>query len=224
MRKKIQVLGIEIDNFTAKEGMKSLVAYMKTEPVSVIEMITMNTFTKFSQDEQIDELFGNIDIAFASDRGILEAAGEQDERRLKEADEQLFIKMAMRFLHKNKTRVFLLAEDEVAMQKLETDIQADYPNIQIMGKATVAENGASDDMILNLVNGAEAECVLSVLSSSEEEYFIFRNKLLINARVWLGFGKLLDELGKEKTGLQKLKGFFLRQLLKKEIAKKGENA
>ena len=224
MNEKIQVLGLGIDNLTAKEAVKSVVSYMETEPVSVVEMVTMNTLGKFQQDEMAKELFESFDIALASDKGMLEAVGITDERRLKEVDELLFIKMVMRFLHKNSARVFLLAEDEADVQKLEIYMQEDYSNIQVVDKATLEENGASDDMLLNLLNAAEAECILSALPSPTEEQFIYRNKSLVNAKVWLGFGNLLDELKKEKTGFQKVKDFILRQLLKKEMAKKGESA
>jgi len=224
MNEKIQVLDLQIDNLTAKDAVKRVVSYMETEPVNVVEMVTMNTLGKFQQDEMAKELFESFDIALASDKGMLEAAGVTDERRLKEVDELLFIKMVMRFLHKNSASVFLLAEDETDLQKLEMYMQEDYSNIQVVDRATMEENGASDDMLLNLINGAEAECILSALPSPIEEQFIFRNKSLVNARVWMGIGNLLDELKKEKTTLQKLKEFILRQLLKKEMAKKGENA
>ena len=111
MNEKIQVLGLEIDNLTAKDAVKRVVSYMETEPLSVVEMVTMNALGKFQQDDSATVLFESFDIALASDRGMLEAAGETDERRLKEVDELLFIKMVMRFLHKNSVRVFLLAED-----------------------------------------------------------------------------------------------------------------
>lgn len=224
MNEKIQVLGLEIDNLTVKDAVKRVVSYMETEPVSVVEMVTMNTLGKFQYDDSATVLFENFDIALASDRGMLEVAGETDERRLKEVDELLFIKMVMRFLHKNSARVFLLAEDITDLQKLEKYMQEDYFNIQVIGNATMEDNAESDDMLLNLLNGAEAECILSALPSPLEEHFVFRNKSLVNAKVWLGFGNLLDELKKEKTGFQRVKEFILRQLLKKEMAKKGENA
>jgi N-acetylglucosaminyldiphosphoundecaprenol N-acetyl-beta-D-mannosaminyltransferase len=224
MKEKIQVLDLEIDNLTAKDAVKLVVSYLETEPISVVEMVTMNTLGQFQQEESAIELFKNFDMALASDRGMLEAAGETDERRLKEVDDLLFVKMVMRVLHKNETKVFLLAEDEEDLQKLDVYMREDYANIQVVGRATMEGDGASDDNLLNLVNGAEVECVLSALPSPIEEYFIFKNKVLVNGRLWLGFGNLLDEIKKEKNGLQKFKEFLLRQLLKKEMAKKGENA
>ena len=224
MNEQIKVLGLRIDNYAAKDAVKHVMSYLGTEPVNVVEMITMNTIGKFQQDETAGQLFDDIDIALAGDKGILQAAGVKDERRLKEVEELLFIKMIMRVLHKNSTKVFLLAEDNQDLQKLEIYMHEDYANIQIIGQATMEESSISDDKLLNLVNGAEAECILSALSSPTEEYFVCRNKALINARVWLGMGNMLDELKKEKSTFQKLKEFILRQLLKKEMEKKGGNA
>lgn len=224
MDEKIQILGLEINNLAAKDAVKCVVSYMETEPINVVEMVTMNTLGKLQQDEDSKKLFENFDLALASDKGMLEAAGVTDERRLKEVNELLFLKMVMRFLHKNSARVFLLAQNRTDLEKLEMYMQEDYSNIQVQGTATMEENGASDDMMLNLVNGVEVDCILSALPSPDEEHFICRNKSLVDARVWLGFGTLLDELKREKTGFQKVKEFILRQLLKKEMAKKGENA
>ncbi len=224
MNEKIQVLGIEIDNFSAKDAVKHIVTFMGTEPVNVIEMVTMNTLGKFQQDEEAGILFREFDLALAGDKGILQAVGIKEERRLKEIEELLFIKMVMRYLHKNSVRVFLLAERAADLEKLEGYMKEDYANIQIVETATLEGNEVSDDKLLNLLNGAEADCVLSTLSSPTEEQFISRNKSLVNARVWLGFGNLLGEMRKQKTIFQKIKEVLLRLILKREMAKKGENA
>lgn len=224
MNEKIQVLGLEINNFAAKDAIKHVVSYMETEPINVIEMVTMNTLAKFQDDESAAQLFETFDIALASDKGILQAAGVTDERQLKETEELLFIKMVMRYLHKNSARVLLLAETEADLQKLETYMREDYENIQVLAMATMDEQGNSDDMLLNLINGAEVDCILSALPSPMEERFISRNKMLLNARIWLGLGNLLDEMKREKHIFEKIKEFVLRQILKKEMAKKGENA
>ncbi len=224
MNEKIEVLGLQINNIIAKDALKNVVAYMETEPINIIEMVTMKTIGAFQEMEDANEVFGTIDLALASDKGILQAAGVQEERHLKEVDELLFIKMVLKYLHKNEGKVFLLAETQADLQKLALYMEEDYARIQVVETATMEVQGASDDMLLNLVNGAEVGCVLSALPSPMEERFVARNKLLINARLWLGLGNLLDEMKKEKTGFQKVKEFVSRQLLKKEMAKKGENA
>ena len=224
MNDKIDILGLEIDNLTAKDAMKKVMAYIETEPVHVIEMITMSALGKFQGMEEAKEIFESFDLALAGDKGILEAAGVTEERRLKDVQELLFVKMVMRYLHKNSIRVLLLANSQEDLHKLEIYMQEDYENIQVIETATMEEQGTSDDMLLNFVNGVEATCVLSVLPSPMEEQFISRNRALVNARIWLGLGNLLDEMKQKKSSFRRVKDFLLRQLWKKEIAKKGENA
>ena len=224
MNEKFEVLGLQIDNLFAKDALKHVVSYVKTEPLSIVELITMNTLGKYQEIENLSDVFENVDLTLASDKGILQAAGIRDERRIKEANELLFLKLVMKYLHKNSVKVFLLAETALDLQKLAYYIQEDYEHIQIIETATIETQGASDDMLLNQINGAEVDCVLSALPSPMEEQFVSRNKLLINARLWLGLGNLLDEMKNKKSGFRKVKEFVLRQLLKKEIAKKGENA
>lgn len=219
MKEKVQVLGVELDNCTAKDAMKRVVEYMQEERMNVVEMVTMNTLGRFQQSEEGKEIFETFDIAIPSDRGILQAAGINEERRLREADEFLFIKMVMRYLQRNQIGVFLLAETKSSLQKLEEYIEEEYGYLKIIQSASLEENGSSDDMLLNLVNGAEVECVLSTLPSPTEEYFISRNKTLVNARIWFGFGHLINEIKREKKGFQKLMQLLLRRILKKEVEK-----
>lgn len=224
MKESFEILGLQINNLLAKDALKYVMSYMQTEPLNIVELVTMDTLGKYQETDNINEVFELIDLKFACDKGILQAVGIKEERRIREAKESLFLKMAMKYLHRNNVRVFLLAETLADLHNLEYYIREDYAHIQVIETATIEEQGVSDDMLLNQMNGAEVACVLSALPSPMEEQFVSRNKFLINARLWLGLGNLLDEIKNKKSGFQKVKEFVLRQLLKKEMAKKGENA
>ena len=84
---------------------------------------------------------------------------------------------------------------------------------------SLEESAGSDDMVMNRLNGAEVECILSTLLSPLEERFVAKNKSIINARVWFGFGALLREINKEKRGWQKLVQKLTRKILKREVEK-----
>lgn len=219
MQEKIQVLEVELDNCSAKEAMKRVVEYVDMERLNIVEMVTMNTLARFQESEEDATLFESFDLVLPSDRGILQAAGVQDERRLKEVDELLFIKMVMRYLQKSHISVFLLSETEDLRLQFEKYIKEEYSGLKILGSTSLEESGNSDDMFLNMINGAEVQCVLSTLSSPLEENMITKNRALVNARIWLGFGPLIREINKEKKGLQKFKENILRKILKKEVEK-----
>ncbi len=224
MNETIQVLGIKMNNLSAKDALKKVMSYMETEPISIVEMVTMHTITQFQECEEVGEIFETMDMVLASDKGILQAAGVNEERQLKEVEDLLFLKMLLRYFHKNGVRVLLLAEKPEDMQKLVGYMEEDYSKIQVVEMATMEEHGTTDDMLLNLLNGAEAACVISALPSPMEEKFISKNKMFVNAKLWLGLGNLLDDMKKEKMSFHKIKEFISRQLLKKKMARKGENA
>lgn len=217
MNEKIRILDLEIDNCTAKYAMKKVVECMKTEPLNIIEMLTLNSIKKFQDETELKQQMKEFDLIFAGDKGLLEAAGIQDDRRLNEIESFLFIKMCMKFFHRNGTRVFILAEQESFLNEIKQHMEEEYPNIQIVETATMEEHGISDDMILNRINGAEADCILSALSSPRQEEFILRNRLLLNSRIWLGLGTELRELREGKTRFRKWKDLLTRYVLKKEI-------
>lgn len=224
MSDKIQISDLIIDNYTAKDAMKLVVDYMNTEVLNVVEMITLSTLGEVANQEELQRQISEFDITFAGDNAILQAAGVDDARRLRASESLLFVKLAMHFLHKNKSRVFLLAEQADTLQKLRETIEEDYASIQIVETATIEEHGASDDMILNRINGVEADCIISILPSPIQENFIIRNKSLLNAKLWLGFGNWFSKVEKEHSFVGKIKKMLAKQILKKEIAKKGGNA
>lgn len=218
MNEKIQVLDVSIDNYTAKEAMKKVMEYMKTEPINVVEMVTMNTLIQLLEKEEQKKYMSEFDLTFSGNRSLLEASGVTDSTYLKEAENLLFVKMIMRFFHKNHSKVFLLAENEDSLGELTKYIEMNYTGIKIVETATMEEHGKSDDMIINRVNGAEAECIISVLPTPLQEQFIIRNRSLLNARLWFGLGNELRE-NKKGSGKSRLKAFFKRRSLKKEIEK-----
>ena len=218
MNEKIKVLGVSINHYTAKEAMKKVMEYMETEPINVIEMVTMNTLSQLLNKEEkpyIDEF----DLTFAGDKSILEAAGVTDSKYLNEAKTLLFVKMVMRFLHKSHKKVFLLAEDEEALAELREYVTGKYSGIVISETATMEEHWKSDDMIVNRINGAETDCIFAALPSPLQEEVILRNRTLLNARIWFGMGTGLKERRRTGFGRRRLKAFFTQHIVKKKIEK-----
>lgn len=219
MSEKIKVLGVSIDYYTAKEAMKKVMEYMETEPVNVVEMITMNMLSQLLNNEEQKSYVDEFDLTFAGDKSILEAAGVTDSKYLNEAETLLFVKMVMRFLHKSHKRVFLLAEEEDTLNELKEYVTGKYSGIVISETATMEEHGKSDDMIVNRINGAETDCIIAALPSPLQEEIILRNRTLLNARIWFGMGTGLKEYRTTGCVRRRLKTFFTQHIVKKKIEK-----
>ncbi len=78
-------------------------------------------------------------ILCCREKPILEAAEEA--RLPKEIDIKLYLKMFMRYLHKNHKRMYLLVESEEDGQEAFRYMQRTYSGIQLVGLAKVSAEG-----------------------------------------------------------------------------------
>jgi len=146
MDSKINVLGIYIDNYTGKEAMKEAVGYMESDPVNIVELLTVDAVMDVDLQQETKEQLRSFDLVLAGDKTILEAADVEEKRCLQETENHLFMKMFLRYLHKNHKRVYLLVETQEEGEAFFQYLEHYYRGIQIVGMAKVsAENRADDE-------------------------------------------------------------------------------
>jgi len=209
MCEKIEVLGLQLDGFTAKEAMQEAIRYMETEPISTIEILAGTSVVELTETGDLRDKLAQMELLIVGDRTLL-----------KEAETHLFLKMFLRYLKKGNRKVFLLAPSEERMGKLRDYLARYYSGIEISGAEIVEDKPQVGDMIVNKINGAETECILSVLPSPQQENFIGENKAVLDARVWLGLGDGLSKSDAKKSTRGKIQNFFVKFMLKSEIKKK----
>ncbi len=218
MNAKINVLEIGFHDITAKEAMREVMGYMRTEPVNIVELINSDVLLRSKEDETLKDHVAQSDLVLAGERDILELAGIMDRRKLQETESRLFTRMLLRFFHKNHSRVFLLVETRSDLLRFNDYLEEYYRGIEIVGMEFVPNDPSMDDMILNSINGAEADCVISVLPAPLQEKFVVRNRILLNTRLWLGLGKNA-QLPPEKKEKKPFREFIIRLFLKREVEK-----
>lgn len=223
MDSKISIMDIDIDNCSAKEAMKKTVGYMGTEPVNIVEMATVAGLMQMEDMHKLKEDMCGFDLILAGDKTILEAADITDRKCLQEIEGRVFLKMFMRYLHKNHKRIYLLVESEEEGQKFFDYLQHYYYGLQVIGLAKVSAQDQADDMLVNDINGGEVDCILAALKSPLQEEFIVRNRSLLDARVWLGLGKEYIQDGKTGLNPGKITQFIEEFIFKKEIEKRKRN-
>lgn len=220
MSEKINVLDIEIDELTAKEAMKEAIEYMLSEPVSIIEMVTVDGLMQMGEVQNLKEEIRRFELVLAGDKTILEAAEVTERRYLQETENRTFLKMFLRYLHKNHKRVYLLVETEEEGEKFYNYLEHYYSGLQTVGLAKVSAQNRADDMLVNAINGGEVDCVLAALSVPLQEEFIVKNRGVLNTRIWLGLGKDILPVGRKGAGQKKITQFFTKHIFKKEIEKR----
>ena len=192
MTDNIEVMGIRLDCLTAKETMIRAMQFMEKDSVDIIEILSMDVLMKNSEDEQWKKLADGLDLALPGDPEILKAADIGDRIRLKETENRTFFRLFMKYLQKNQKKVFLLAETEEKLNKIEEALARYEGGLRLTGSGLLGDDGREENVI-NEINGTETDCILSVLTPPYQEQFIMRNKPLLNAKVWLGCGAVFTE-------------------------------
>lgn len=219
MNETICVLDVNIDNCSAKQAMKASVEYMSTAMINVVEFVTIDTLMSVRNRPDLKKVIEQSDLVLPGQTEILEAAGIVDARFIQETRGQLYLKMYLKYLHKNHSRVYLLVETDDEADKLTACLFSRYRGIQVAGAAKVASGRDTDDMLVNAINGGEVDSVIAVLSSPLQEEFIARNRSLINARMWLGAGKLIESIYRDKSKGERFTDFLDRLFFKREARK-----
>lgn len=217
---RINILDIDIDNFTAKEAMKQFVNSIQSEPISIIEMMTADSLMQMDETPEIKSSVSYFDLVLAADTTILESADVADAKNLQEIQEHIFLKMLLRYLNRHHKRVYLLVETEMEGEDFLHYLERYYRGIQIGGIAKVSAKDRSDDMIVNAINGADIDCVISSMSSPLQEDFVTKNRSALNANVWLGLGKAILPLGGTGLVQNKIAQYVVKKVFRKEIERR----
>lgn len=217
MRERISVLKVPMDACSAKEAMKIAISYMETEAVNVIEVLNSDVTLQADVNEELRSWIENMDMVLIGERVLLEATKVQKIGKFGEPEGRLFTKMFIRYLHKNRKKVFLLADDEEKADEFEKYLRSHYGNIKIRGKYWMTED-VDELTVANRINGTENDCILSIISAPRQEEFIAKNRNVLNSRVWLGLGRG-ERLEWERGKNGRIKSFFLKSFLKQILKK-----
>ena len=73
MIKKIEILGIQLDNYTVREATRKVEEYLNNTVMNTIESISMQMLVMAGEDEALKESIENLDLAIISEKEILKA-------------------------------------------------------------------------------------------------------------------------------------------------------
>ena len=210
MVKKLEILGMELHNYTVREAMLQVEVFLNNTIVNTIETISMESLVRAQTDELLKQCIESLDLVIIRDKEILKAAGVDSAQRIRETVENEFQKEFMKCASRNNRTVFLLGDTKERVAAFQKFLSEKYNQIKIVGTYALADCEGDYDTVNNEINIAEPDIILSVISTPEQEYFLEENKDKLNVKVWYGMG---DAATFEK-GLSEVTG-FAKKLIQK---------
>lgn len=210
MNKKLEILGMALDNYTVQEAMGKVEGFLGNDMMNTVETISMDLLVKAQEDGQLRECMETLDLTVISDKEILKAAEAASPQRMQETADNLFQREFLRRAGRKNWTVYLLGDDSLKLDALKGFLHENYGRIKVVGSYALADCLGDYDTVINEINIVEPDVLISVISTPEQEYFLKANKEKLNVKIWYGLG----ENYVSKRGVSEVAG-FAKKLIQK---------
>lgn len=191
MIKQIQLLGMTIPNYSLREELQLAQDALKDERLRLLLTVSMQSLVKVgnSQSQQIRECVEQADLVVVEDPEILSVAGITSSQRIREAQDHLFFTELMKRLLRGQQQIYLVASKNAALEKIQEILSDRYEKLHIVGQYSIEDYPDDLDRMINEINGAAPDVILSVMPTPQQEEFLVANRSKLLAKLWYGLGE-----------------------------------
>lgn len=208
--KKIEIMGVEIDNYSVRESLLLADAYLNNNVMNTIEYVTMEAINKASKDSHYKEQLEKIDLLLPGEKEMLDVYGMKDSQRKKEIGDNLFFVEFLRKVARLGKRVYIIGDKENSVSMLRDFLRTYYEDLLVVGSIALEQNNGEIANVINGINAEASDVILSVLPSPLQENFLEEQNDKLCAKVWFGFGTSY----RKRSGITKIVDDVIRSFRK----------
>ncbi|MCR5655536.1 MAG: hypothetical protein K6G07_07870 [Lachnospiraceae bacterium] len=183
--RKINVLGIPLEDYTIRESMKNIDGFYRDGKLGTIGIITMKGLIRAQDDEDIKSWMSSLDMTIPADVDILHAGGIEARNRERDVESCAFLREFLKKLVRQKKKVYLLSETRESVNQLEASLRVYEPGIAVVAKSALDEIEQDHEFLVNDINVKMPGALISNLNSPLRERFRAENYMKLNAGIWL---------------------------------------
>lgn len=211
MIKKINITGIELDNYTVREAGIVVEKLLYEKPFVIIQEVDMDMLMLAKNNEVVKKAIELADLTIISEIEILEAAGEMTisaVQRKHEIDNRLQFFDLLKKAERNSKTVYVVGDTVAQVEQMKEFVSTEFSRLRIVGESALENRTEAVEAIINDINSAAADIILSILPSPSGEQFLVENKGKVSANLWYGIaGSRLDA---KKTGLRGILNKYIK--------------
>jgi N-acetylglucosaminyldiphosphoundecaprenol N-acetyl-beta-D-mannosaminyltransferase len=217
--KQIQVLGVELRDYTVREAMRKTETFLKDAKVSTIAYITTRGLMAAEQSEERKGFLSQMDMTVAADSDILRAAGAESRNRVREIDNDEFMTEFLKKLIRGKKTVYLLTGTAEQMRLLEEVLRSYQENLRIVGKCALDMLEQDEEYLVNEINVLLPNVIISNIPSPQREEFFEANHMKLNANIWLMLKDEVVHAKHDNNPLRRITDSFVKKLFRRQVVK-----
>ena len=200
MIKQIQLLGMTFPNYSLRDELQLAQEALHSERLCMFLTMSMQSLVKVSSSgsEEEKSFVEQADLIVVEDPEILSVAGITSNQRIREASDHLFFTELMKRLQRGQQQVYLVAAKSAALDKIKEILAQRYEKLQIVGQYSIEEYPDDLDRMINEINSAAPDIILSVMPTPQQEEFLMKNRSKLLAKLWYGLGETYGLLMEKK--------------------------
>lgn len=201
MIKQIQLLGMTFPNYSLRDELQLAQEALRSERLCMFLTMSMQSLMKVSSSgsEEEKSFVEQADLIVVEDPEILSVAGITSNQRIREASDHLFFAELMKRLQRGQQQIYLVASKNAALEKIKEILDERYEKLHIVGQYSIEEYPDDLDRMINEINSAAPDVILSVMPTPGQEEFLMKNRSKLLAKLWYGLGEnyslLLEKKG-----------------------------
>ena len=142
-----------------------------------------------SESQQIKECVEQADLVVVEDPEILSVAGIHSSQRIHEAEDHLFFTELLKRLQRGQQQIYLVASKNAALEKIREILADRYEKLHIVGQYSIEDYPEDLDRMINEINSAAPDVIISVMPTPQQEEFLVANRSKLMAKLWYGLGE-----------------------------------
>lgn len=217
--RKMNLLGIELVDYTLKEALKLSGNYLNSGALNTIVYLSTKRLVEIGADPEQKKWLEVMDMTICGDSDILRAAKIENKARIKEVETDQYFKEFIQRYIKNKRKVILISNNIEQLEDLKSLLLFYRHDLNVVGQHILTEDEGEEETLINEINQEAPSVIISRLPHALQESFLYRNKQKINGNVWLG---LLITGGKHSYKNRKstrLMNWFYKKLFSRKVSR-----
>lgn len=182
--KEIHILGVSIREYSLKESLAVTEDYLKNGAMNTVLFVSAKILLKAGENPELKELIESMDMTVCAEPDILRAADVATMSRVREVENNAYLKEVVRRLFKGKYTVYLLTEKEEDIVRLKEQLGQVGPTLRIVAENNLEAVEERMDNLVNHMNDIAADVIISMIPFPKQEMIIAENKNYINSEVW----------------------------------------
>lgn len=216
---QINVLGIDLNNYSLKEALVLTDTYLQDGPLKTILYIDAKMLISAGGNEEYKKYLGQCDLTIIDDEGILEALPKVNDLKIEDIKEEKYTRILLKKLVYGHKRIGLLADTTENLDSLESNLINYRDDLDIVSKVAMDTLENSTESMINVINDVVPDVIISKMEMFKQAALMEEARNMMNCKLWIGLPERPILLKSEESFIKKVWNKLFSKSFKKEVKK-----